>query len=269
MARLQKRKFRFRNPVESVDATLIPVCLSVFDWAHYRRSKGAVKLHMLLSHQGYLPKWATVTTGKTHDVKVLKTLVFKANTIVVMDRGYTDYELYADRTQQKVFFVTRMKDNATYRIIERRKVPTGGNIRCDQTILFTGFYSKEKCPVPLRRISYWDPETKKRLVFLTNIFHLAASTIALIYKDRWQIETFFRAIKQLLPVQTFLGTSENAVLTQIWIALIAILLLKFLQMKSQFQWSLSNLFVMIRLNLAQYVNLWDWLYNHSRNQIYA
>jgi hypothetical protein len=261
IARLQKRKFRFRNPVESVDATLIPVCLSVFDWAHYRRSKGAVKLHMLLSHQGYLPKWATITTGKTHEVKVLKTLVFEANTIVVIDRGYTDYELYADWTHQKVFFVTRMKDNATYRITERRKVPEGGNVRCDQTILFTGFYSQEKCPVPLRRISYWDPEKKKRLVFLTNIFHLAAGTIALIYKDRWQIETFFRAIKQLLPVQTFLGTSENAVQTQIWIALIAILLLKFLQMKSQFQWSLSNLLVMIRINLTQYLNLWLWLSN--------
>jgi hypothetical protein len=259
LARLQKRKFRFRNPVESVDATLIPVCLSVFDWAHYRRSKGAIKLHMLLSHQGYLPKWATITTGKTHEVKVLKTLVFEANTIVVIDRGYTDYELYADWTQRKVFFVTRMKDNATYRITERRKVPEGGNVRCDQTILFTGFYSQEKCPVPLRRISYWDPEKKKRLVFLTNTFHLAASTIALIYKDRWQIEIFFRAIKQLLPVQTFLGTSENAVQTQIWIALIAILLLKFLQMKSQFQWSLSNLLVMIRINLTQYLNLWSWL----------
>lgn len=261
IARLQKRKFRFRNPVESVDATLIPVCLSVFDWAHYRRSKGAVKLHMLLSHQGYLPKWATITTGKTHEVKVLKTLVFEANTIVVIDRGYTDYELYADWTRQKVFFVTRMKDNATYRIIERRKVPEGGNIRCDQTILFTGLYSQEKCPIPLRRISYWDPERKKWMVFLTNIFHLAAGTIALIYKDRWQIETFFRALKQLLPVQTFLGTSQNAVQTQIWIALTTMLLLKFLQMKSQVGWSLSNLLVMIRINLAEYLNLWLWLSN--------
>jgi IS4 transposase len=214
---------------------------------------------MLLSHQGYLPKWAVVTSGKTHEVNVLKTLIFEANTIVIMDRGYTDYQLFAEWTQQKVFFVTRMKDNATCRVTERRKVPQGGNVRCDQTILFTGFYSQEKCPVPLRRISYWDPETKRRLVFLTNIFHLAAGTIALIYKDRWQIETFFRAIKQLLPVQTFLGTSENAVQTQIWIALIAILLLKFLQMKSQFQWSLSNLLVMIRINLIQYLNLWLWL----------
>ena len=259
IAMLQRRKFRFHNPVESVDATLIPVCLSVFDWAHYRRSKGAIKLHMLLSHQGYLPKWAMVTTGKTHEVKVLKTLVFEPNTIVVIDRGYNDYQVFAEWTRQKVFFVTRLKDNASYRVTDRRSVPKGGNVRCDQTILFTGFYSQEKCAVPLRRISYWDPETKKRLVFLTNIFHLAAGTIALIYKDRWQIETFFRAIKQLLPVQTFLGTSENAVQTQIWIALIAILLLKFLQMKSQFQWSLSNLLVMIRLNLTQYINLWLWL----------
>jgi hypothetical protein len=259
IARLQKRKFRFHNPVESVDASLIPVCLSAFDWAHYRRSKGAIKLHMLLSHQGYLPKWAMVTTGKTHEVKVLKMLVFEPHTIVVVDRGYTDYRLFADWTRQKVFFVTRMKDNADYRVIERRSVPENGNVRCDQTILFTGFYSREKCDLPLRRIAYWDPKTKKRLVFLTNIFHMAPGTIAQIYKDRWQIEIFFRAIKQLLPVQSFLGTSENAVQTQIWIALTAILLLKFLQMKSQFQWSLSNLLVMIRINLMQYQNLWAWL----------
>ena len=261
IARLQKRKFRFHNPVESMDATLIPVCLSAFDWAHYRRAKGAIKLHMLLSHQGYLPKWATITTGKIHEVKVIKTLVFEPNTIVVIDRGYTDYRLYESWTKQKVFFVTRLKDNANYRVVERRPVPENGNVRCDQTIEFTGFYSQEKCTVPLRRISYWDPERKKRLVFLTNIFHLSANTIAQIYKDRWQIEIFFRAIKQLLPVQTFLGTSENAVQTQIWIALIAILLLKFLQMKSQFKWSLSNLLVMIRINLMQYVNLWEWLSN--------
>jgi IS4 transposase len=180
---------------------------------------------------------------------------------VVVDRGYTDYQLFTDWTRQKVLFVTRMKDNATYRILERRKVPDKGNALCDQTVLFTGFYSKEKCPVPLRRISYWDPETKKRLVFLTNIFHLAAGTIALIYKDRWQIEIFFRAIKQLLPVQTFLGTSENAVQTQIWIALIAMLLLKFLQLKSQVRLCLPDLLVMIRLNLTEYLNLWLWLSN--------
>jgi hypothetical protein len=261
IARLQNRKFRFHNPVESMDATLIPVCLSAFDWAHYRRAKGAIKLHMLLSHQGYLPKWATITTGKIHEVKVIKTLVFEPNTIVVIDRGYTDYQLYENWTKQKVFFVTRLKDNANYRVAERRPVPENGNVRCDQTIEFTGFYSQEKCSVPLRRISYWDPERKKRLVFLTNIFHLSANTIAQIYKDRWQIEIFFRAIKQLLPVQTFLGTSENAVQTQIWIALTAILLLKFLQMKSQFKWSLSNLLVMIRINLMEYANLWEWLSN--------
>jgi hypothetical protein len=261
IAKLQKRKFRFHNPVESMDATLIPVCLSAFDWAHYRRAKGAVKLHLLLSHQGYLPKWATITTGKIHEVKVIKTLVFEPNTIVVIDRGYTDYQLYESWTKQKVYFVTRLKDNANYRVVERRPVPENGNVRCDQTIEFTGFYSQEKCSVPLRRISYWDPERKKRLVFLTNIFHLSANTIAQIYKDRWQIEIFFRAIKQLLPVQTFLGTSENAVQSQIWIALTAMLLLKFLQMKSQFKWSLSNLLVMIRINLMQYVNLWEWLSN--------
>jgi hypothetical protein len=259
IARLQKRKFRFHNPVESMDATLIPVCLSAFNWAHYRRSKGAVKLHMLLTHQGYLPKWANITTGKTHEVKVLKTLIFEANTIVVIDRGYTEYAMFAEWTRQKVYFVTRMKDNATYRILERRRYPQDGNVRCDQTIQYTGYYSQEKCDVPLRRIAYWDPETKKRLVFLTNIFHLAANTIALIYKDRWQIETFFRALKQLLPVQTFLGTSENAVQTQIWIALTAMLLLKFLQLKSQIGWSLSNLLTMIRINLMRYANLWDWL----------
>jgi hypothetical protein len=200
IARLQKRKFRFRNPVESMDATLIPGCLSAFNWAHYRRSKGAVKLQMLLTHQGELPKWANITTGKTLEVKLLKTLIFEANTIVVIDRGYTDYEMFAEWTRQKVYFATCIKDNATNRILERRRYPQGGNVRCDQTVRYTGYYSQEKCDVTLRRIAYWNPVTKKRLVFLTNIVHLAASTIALIYKDRWQIETFFRALKQLLPV---------------------------------------------------------------------
>lgn len=259
LAKLQKRKFRFRNPVESVDATLIPVCLSVFDWAHYRSTKGAIKLHMLLSHQGYLPKWAVVTNGKTHEVNVLKTLVFEPKTIVVVDRGYTDYQQFTEWTKQKVFFITRMKDHAAYRVIQRRSVPEHGNIRRDAEIVFTGFYSQEKCPIRLRRIVLWDAEKKCEVVFLTNIFHLAASTIAQVYKDRWQIEIFFRAIKQLLSVQTFLGTSENAVQTQIWIALIAILLLKFLHMKSQYQWSFSSLLVMIRLNLMQYIDLWGWL----------
>lgn len=190
---------------------------------------------------------------------MLKTLVFEANTIVVVNRGYTDYRLFADWTQHKVFFMPRRKDNATYRVLRRQPVPENGNIHCDQTVQFTGFYSWEKCDAPLRRIAYWDPKTKKRPVFLTNIFHLAVDTIAQIYKDRWQIETFLRAIRRLLPVQTFLGISENAVQTQIWIALTAILLLEFLQMKSQFQWSLSNLLVMIRINLTQYLNLWLWL----------
>jgi hypothetical protein len=255
----QKRKFRFKNPLRSLDATVIDLCLSAFDWAKFRRAKGAIKLHLLLDHQGYLPCWAWVTEGKTHEVNAARNLHFKPGTIVAMDMAYNDYRLFAAWTRDGVLFVSRMKENARYRVVRRHRESERKNILRDETIRLTGVGAQDKCPFLLRRIVVWDEKHQREIELLTNIFHLAASTVATIYKERWQIEIFFKALKQYLKVKTFVGTSENAVKVQIWTALIAMLLLKFLQMKATWRWSLSNLAAMLRFNLLTYRDLWAWL----------
>jgi hypothetical protein len=255
----QKRKFRFKNPLRSLDATVIDLCLSAFDWARFRRTKGAIKLHLLLDHQGYLPCWAWVTEGKVHEIKAARNLHFEPGTIVAMDMAYTDYRLFARWAESGVFFVSRMKANAVYRVVKRHRGSEKGTILRDETIRLTGVGAWDKCPHLLRRIVAWDEKKQREIVLLSNISHLAASTVAGIYKERWQIETFFRALKQYLKVKTFVGTSENAVKVQIWTALIAMLMLKFLQMKATWRWSLSNLAALLRLNLLTYRDLWAWL----------
>jgi hypothetical protein len=259
LAATKQRKFRFKNPLRSLDASVIDLCLSVFDWARFRRTKGAIKLHLLLDHQGCLPCWALVTEGKQHEVKVAQRLSFAPGTIVAMDRGYNDYALFSAWTDAGVFFVTRAKDNAVYEVVEERDVPERNNILSDEVIRLTGQGASKKCPHLLRRIVVQDKENDREIVLLTNLMQFAASTIAAVYKERWQIELFFKALKQYLKVKTFVGTSENAVKTQIWIALIAILLLKFLQLRSSWAWSLSNLAALLRFNLLTYRNLWAWL----------
>jgi hypothetical protein len=259
LAAKQKRRFRFKNPMVSIDSTTIDLCLSMFDWARFRRAKGAVKLHLMLNHQGYLPGWALVTEGKVHDVKVAQKLEFAAGTVVVMDRAYVDYELFDRWTNKGVWFVTRAKDNMKYRVVKNRRLPGRGNVLKDQQIILTGYYSAQKCSRCLRRIVVWDAENERQIVLLTNHMDFAASTISGIYKERWQIELFFKAIKQNLKIKTFVGTSENAVKIQIWTALISILLLKILQMRSKIGWSLSNLSAMLRFNLLSYRELWRWL----------
>ena len=251
-------KFRFKNPLRSLDASVIDLCLETFDWARFRRTKGAIKLHLLLDHQGCLPCWALVTEGSKHDIHGARSLNFVPGTIVAMDRGYNDYTLFSSWTEGGVFFVTRMKDNAVYEVVETRE-PAGKHILRDEIVRLTGARAAEKCPHLLRRIVVWDEEKDREIVLLTNLMHFAASTIAGIYKERWQIELFFKALKQNLKVKTFVGTSENAVKTQIWTALIAMLLLKFMQLKSSWKWSLSNLAAMLRFNLLTYRDLWAWL----------
>ena len=254
-----RHKFRFKNKLMSLDSTTISLCLSLFPWAQYRRTKGAVKLHLLLDHDGYLPTFALISDGKKHDVTVARQLYFAPGSIVVVDRGYTDYRLFARWTQDGVFFVTRMKDNASYRVVEQREVPMHRNILSDERIEFTGYYSQRDCPHVLRRVVLWDHEKQQQIVFLTNHLKLGATTIAATYKDRWQIELFFKAIKQNLKIKTFVGTSENALYIQIWTALIAMLLIKFLKHKSRFGWSLSNLVALLRWNLFTYRDLWQWI----------
>jgi hypothetical protein len=259
LAAKQKRRFRFKNPLFSIDSSTIDLCLSMYDWAKFRRKKGAVKLHLMLNHQGCLPNWAWITNGKVHDVKAAKMLDFESGTIVVMDRGYVDYGLFDRWTEDGVWFVTRAKRNMQYRVVKNRKIPDRGNILKDQEIVLTGYYAKLRCPHRLRRIVVWDAENERELLLLTNHMEFAASTISLIYKERWQIELFFKAIKQNLKIKTFVGTSENAVKIQIWTALLCMLILKILQMRSRFGWSLSNLAAMLRFNLLSYRDLWVWL----------
>ena len=252
------RKFRFKNKLVSLDSTTIDLCVSLFDWAKFRRTKGAIKLHLLLDHDGYLPSYAVVTDGKAADVKVARRLSFEPGTTPTRrgDRGYTDYALFAQWSRAGVYFVTRMKENAAYAVGEDRPVPQNRNVLKDQTILLRNL---DKCSYLLRRVEVWNEEKQETLVFLTNHHGLGATTIAAIYKDRWQIELFFRAIKQNLKIKTFVGTSANAVKTQVWTALIAILILRFLQLKSRFGWSLSNLVALLRMNLFTHRDLWVWL----------
>lgn len=253
------RKFRFKNKLLSLDATVIPVSLSAFDWAHYRRAKGAVKLHLVLDHDGYLPQFAVVTEGSKHEIQVARGLHFEPGTIVVMDRGYADSDWFLRLSREGVYFVTRLKDNAEYGIVEQRPVPEDQTIVRDEVILLTRI--QEAGPKALmRRIEVRVEDQQETLVFLTNNLKLAASTIAAIYKDRWQIELFFKALKQSLRLRTFVGTSANAVSIQIWTALIAMLLVKYLQLRSTFGWSLSNLVALLRHQLFVYRDLMSWLH---------
>jgi hypothetical protein len=256
-----KKPFRFKNKLFSLDATLIELCVTLFDWAKYRQMKGAVKLHLLLDHEGYLPVFASMTEGNVHEVNIAHTLKFPKGSILAIDRGYVDYEQFARWTEAGIFFVTREKDNAAFKVIEKRAVPDNRNIIKDQLIELTGYYSKEKCPHILRRVEVWDEENERTIVLWTNHLTFGATTIASIYKDRWQIEIFFKTIKQNLKIKTFVGTSRNALLTQIWTALIAILVLKYLKFRSTLGWSLSNLVAMLRYNLFTYRDLWTWLDN--------
>ena len=246
-----KHPFRFKNPLYSLDASTIDLCLSMFPWADFRATKGAIKLHIALNHSGYLPEFTTITEGKDHDVKVGRTLAFPKGSIVAIDKGYNDYKWYKQLTDKGIFFVTRLKVNAKYRVIKRRDVLKNKGLTCDQTIEFTGVQTAKKCPCRLRRIGYQCPETGKKYIFLTNNFKLSAKTIADIYKARWQVELFFKWIKQNLKIKSFVGTSKNAVMTQIWIALCMYLLLAFLKFQSKLTKSMQQVLRLLHLNLFE------------------
>jgi hypothetical protein len=204
--------------VYALDSTTIDLCLSVFPWAPFRSTKAAVKLHTLLDLRGSIPSFIFISDGKMHDVNILDQLVPEAGAFYVMDRGYLDFERLAHLDDAGSFFVTRAKSNLKARRRYSRPVDRSTGLICDQTVLLTGFYSRQGFDRPLRRIKFNDPQTGKRLVFLTNNFALDALTIAKLYKYRWQVELFFKWIKQHLRIKAFFGTSENAVKSQIWIA---------------------------------------------------
>jgi hypothetical protein len=252
-----KKKFRFKNKLVSLDSTSIDLCAEIYDWATYKRTKGAVKLHLVLDNEGYLPCFAVITDGKSHDVTVGRTLRFEPGTIVAMDKGYVDFKWWKQMTEDGVYFVTRFKQDLKYEITTEREPPKNSNVRKDVDIRITPY--RQDFELKLRLVTVWDEEKEEEITFLTNHLKFGATTIARIYKERWQIELFFKSLKQLLRVKTFVGTSANALKTQLWTALIAMLLLKYLHLKSTFNWSFSNLVALVRQQLFVYRDLLPWL----------
>jgi hypothetical protein len=261
MAIAPGKKFRFKNKLLTMDATIIELCATMFDWAKFRQAKGALKVHLLLDHDGYLPVFVRITEGREHELLTLRKLHFGRGTIVAFDRAYIDYHMFEEWSERGVFFVTRMKKNANWWTDRRKSVytPSGKIVRKDEIGEFHIWHAGRKIVHPYRKVTVWVEEKQEELVLLTNNFKLAASTIAAIYKDRWQVELFFKALKQNLRIKTFVGTSANAVHIQIWTALIAMLLLKYLQFRSTITWALSNLVALLRWNLFTYRDLWVWI----------
>ena len=249
-----KHKFKFKNELYSLDATVIDLSLGAFPWASFRRAKSAIKVHTLMNHSGYLPAFVSITDGKKHESKVASSIKLPKGSIVAEDRAYTDYAWFAQLQQNGIFFVTRQKTNAVYKVIERRIVNKKQGLCSDQTIILCGTKG-HLCPHPLRRVGYRDPQTKKHYVFLTNYFKLSAKTIADIYKERWQLEIFFRWIKQNLKIKAFIGESRNAVMTQVYVALIAYLLLCMFKFMAKISVSLQNLLRVIQLNMFRRCSL--------------
>jgi hypothetical protein len=256
----RKRKFRFKNKILSLESTTISLCLNLFRWADFCRSKGGIKAHVLLDHDDYMPRYVLITRAKKSDVHVAHRLRLNKGSIVVLDRAYVDYSLFGRWTRQGVYFVTRLKNNAHYDIERMNRIPKKGPIMSDQTIRLSSPGAKADCPYPLRRITLWDATKNETTTFLTNHHGLSANTVAEIYKDRWEIELFFKAIKQHLKIKTFIGTSRNALLIQIWTAMIALLLFRWLHHLSKAKWSLSNLVAMLRMNLFTYRDLMAWIH---------
>lgn len=219
------------NMAYALDSTTIDLCLSLFPWARFRESKGAVRMHTLLDLRGNIPTFVDITTGLVHDVNVLDLLYFEPGAFYIMDRGYVDYERLYSITQASAYFVVRAKSNFKYRRITSVEVDKTTGLRCDQTVQLSGFYARQDYPERLRRVKYYDQETDRTLVFLTNNFQISAEVVAMLYKERWKIELFFKWIKQHLRIKSFLGNSRNAVFTQIWIAVCTYLLVAIVKRK--------------------------------------
>jgi len=251
-----KHGFKFKNPLYSIDSTVIDLSLELFPWADFRKTKGGIKLTIKLDHQGKIPCFAVVTDAREHDIKGMKEVPYNPGDVLAFDRGYVDYEYFETLFNEKVWIVTRLKKNAVFKYGKKRSVPEDRNIVSDYEITIPSL-SKE---ITLRKIIVRDPETKKKIVLLTNNLQWSSATIAAIYKERWQIELFFKALKQNLKIKRFYGNSRNAVMTQIWIGLIAYLLFYLLKQKSKY-WELSftNFISVIKTMLFQRVCLYDWL----------
>ena len=247
----------------ALDATTIDLCLSLFPWGHFRPTKAAVKLHTLMDLRGSIPTFIHVSDGKLHDVNVLDLLVPEPGAFYVMDRGYLDFERLYKLKQSQAFFVTRAKKNFRFRRRYSRPVDKSTGVQCDQTIVLSTFYTAKKYPEPLRRVRYLDPDTDKRLVFLTNQFELPALTIAQLYKARWRIEIFFKWIKQHLRIKAFYGTSQNAVKTQIWIAIATYLIIAILKKELGLEQSLYTILQVLSVSLFEKTPILQAVSGHS------
>lgn len=241
--------FRFKNKLYSLDASTVELCLSMYPWAKFKQTKGAVKLHVGIDHGGYLPSFMCITDGKTSDIEAARSLKLPSGSVIVADRGYVDFLWLNRLNKQGIFLVTRMKRGMRYVVRERRIVNRRDGITSDQGIELTSRNGRKKYPDRLRRIGFRDKETGKHYVYMTNNFDLSAKTIAEIYKSRWQIELFFKWIKQHLKVKSFVGTSRNAVMTQIWIAMCVYLLLSYIKFVNRLSWSLNDILRVLQLNL--------------------
>jgi len=244
---------QLNREVYALDSTTIDLCLSLFPWAKFRKRKAAVKIHTLMDLKGSIPTFIRITDGKVHDVNILDELILESGAIYIMDRGYLDFARLYTFTQNLSTFVTRAKSNFDYTRLYYHKVDKTTGLRCDQTIRLNGFYASQDYPAVLRRISYFDIETKKRFVFLTNNFTLPTLTVAQLYKCRWQIEIFFKWIKQYLRIKTFFGTTENAVKTQIWIAISVYVLVAIVKKELKIELSLGEILQILSIVLFEKV----------------
>lgn len=260
-ARFKQVKFRIKSKIFLLDSTTITLCLSLFDWARYKTAKGAVKMHTLLDYDGNLPAYVNISDGKTADNKGAYNVPLIKGSVIVADRFYNDFPLLHIWDSKGVYFVIRHKENLQYTSVKENELPENRHphILKDEIIQLNNPTSLEKYPKKLRRVAVWDDVNGQVIEIITNHMNWSANTIGELYKSRWQIEIFFREIKQLLHIKTFIGTTENAVMIQIWTALITILVLKALKAMAKFNWHLSNLVAFIRLNIFVKINLQDWL----------
>lgn len=265
-AKFKEVKFKIKSKIFLLDSTTISLCLSLFDWAKYKTDKGAIKMHTLLDYDGNLPAYINITNGKTADNKGAYDIPLIKNSVVVADRFYNDFSLLKVWDSNQIFFVVRHKENIKFDIVKENPLPDNRHehILKDEIIELTGIKSKKKFPKKLRRVAIWDDENKQVIEVITNQKTWTANTISELYKSRWQVEIFFRDIKQLLLIKLFVGTSENAVMIQIWTALITILVLKALKAMAKYGWYLSNLVAFIRLNLFAKLTSNNGLINHLK-----
>jgi hypothetical protein len=254
-------KFRIKSKIFLLDSSTISLCLSLFDWAKYKTQKGAIKLHTLLDYDGNLPAYVNITDGKTADNKGAYDIPLLKRSVIVADRFYNDFSLLNVWDSKGVFFVIRHKENLQFEKVKDNELPKDNHahILIDEMVQLTGVASKKKYPGKLRRVAVWDEQNEQTIEIITNQTSWTANTISELYKSRWQIEIFFREIKQLLHIKSFIGTSQNAVMIQIWTALITILMLKYMKAKAKYKWHLSNLVAFIRLNLFVKIDLNVWL----------